>query len=37
MGWVAKNSVLLYDYIYFSHGYIDTLCASRIGAKENLK
>ena len=28
MSWVAKNSVILYDHIYFSHGYID--CVLRV-------
>ena len=35
--WVAKNSVLLYDRIYFKRGYIDILCVSRIAVKENVE
>ena len=26
MCWVAKNSVLLYDYVYFRRGYIGIFC-----------
>ena len=37
MCWVAKNSVLLYDHIYSSRGYIDILCVSRIGVKGNVE
>ena len=36
MCWGAKNSVLLYDYVY-SYDYIDILCVGIIVVKENVE
>ena len=36
MCWGAKNSVLLYDYVYF-YDYIDILCVGIIVGKENVE